>query len=68
MDPVTLALIQFAIKFGIDAAITLATTIQNGGATISDAINALEMAKTKTAATYLADDAALSAVSTIPLA
>lgn len=54
MDPATLALIQFAVKFGLDAAITLGQAIKGPGATIEDAIAALETAKTKTAAEYLA--------------
>lgn len=40
------ALLQYAIKFGIDAAIAI---IKNQGKTIDDAIAALEVAKTKTA-------------------
>ena len=58
MDPATLALIQFAIRFGLDAALIIANAIKRGGATIDDAIAALEVAKTKTAADYLAEDAA----------
>lgn len=46
------ALIQFAIKFGIDAAIAIANGIKKG-ATIDDVIFALEAAKTKTAQDYL---------------
>lgn len=45
------ALAQFAVKFGIDAAIAFAKGMQ--GATIDDAIKALEEAGTKTAQMYL---------------
>lgn len=51
------ALLNFGIKFGIDAAIAFAKMFK-GGATIDDAIAALESAKTKTAADYKAEDAA----------
>jgi len=65
MDPATIALIHFAVKFGIDAAIALAKGLQ-GGATIEQAIAALEVAKTKTAEQYLADaDAQLQAATAI---
>lgn len=49
-----IALTQFAIKFGFDAAIAWAKAFK--GATIDDAIAALETAKTKTAADYIAED------------
>lgn len=49
---VLIALIQFAIKFGIDSAIAIAPLFKTG-ATIDDAINALQVAKTKTAQDYL---------------
>ena len=45
-------IIQFAIKFGIDAAISIVKGIK-AGTTIDDAIAALEVAKTKTAQDYL---------------
>lgn len=44
--------IQFAIKFGIDATIAIMQGIKSG-ATIDDAIAALQTAKTKTAQQYL---------------
>lgn len=47
-----ISLIKFAIKFGIDSAIAIAPLFK-GGATIDDAINALQMAKTKTAQDYI---------------
>ena len=50
---------QFAIKFGVDAAIAIANGIKTG-ATIDDAIAALELAKTKTAQDYLDEDAKLN--------
>lgn len=52
MNPAIITLIEFAIKFGIDAAISLAGALKSG-ATIDDAIAALELAKTKTAQQYL---------------
>jgi len=53
-----LALIQFATKFGLDAALAILNGIK-GGRTIGDAIAALELAKLKTAEQYLqeAEDA-----------
>lgn len=48
------SLIQFAIKFGLDAALAIIPMFK-GGATIDDAIAALEVAKTKTAADYVAE-------------
>jgi hypothetical protein len=50
---------QFAIKFGVDAAIAIANGIKSG-ATIDDAIAALELAKTKSAQDYLDEDAKLN--------
>lgn len=47
-------LIRYAIKYGPEAAIAIAKLIQNG-ATIDDAIAALEKASTKTAKDYLAE-------------
>lgn len=55
-----LALIQFATKFGLDAALAIAQVVK-GGKTIDDAIAALDAAKTKTAQDYL-NDAAAAAV------
>jgi hypothetical protein len=49
-----IALSEFAIKFGLDAAIAWAESFK-GGATIDTAIAALQAAKTKTAADYLAE-------------
>ena len=54
---------QFAIKFGVDAAIAIANGIKTG-ATIDDAISALELARTKTAQDYLDEDAKLNPVPT----
>ncbi len=47
-----ITLAEFAINFGIDAAIAIAGAFKTG-ATIDDAIKALELAKTKTAQDYL---------------
>ena len=47
-----IALSEFAIKFGLDAAIAWAQSLKQG-ATIDDAIAALQAAKTKTAQQYL---------------
>ena len=49
-----IVLIQFALKFGIDAAIAIAGVFKSN-VTIDDAIAALEVAKTKSAADYLAE-------------
>lgn len=46
-----IALIQFAIKFGLDSALAIAKA--NKDASIDEAIAALEVAKTKTAQDYL---------------
>jgi hypothetical protein len=46
------AVIQYAVTFGIDAAISIVKAI-NSNATITDAISALEVAKTKTAQDYV---------------
>lgn len=51
-EEILLRLAEYAIKFGLDAAIALAKAIQ-GGATIDNAIAAFEFAKTKTATQYL---------------
>lgn len=48
------ALLNFAIKFSIDGAIAIAKALRSG-ASIDDAIAALELAKTKTAQNYLDD-------------
>ena len=48
------ALSEFAVKFGLDAAIAWAASMKPG-ATVDDAIAALQAAKTKTAADYLAE-------------
>lgn len=55
------ALIQAAVKFGIDAAIAMAAMFKST-ATIDDAIAALEAAKTKTAADYIAEAKAATVV------
>ncbi len=47
------AILNFAVKFGIDAAIAIANGLKGGSKTIDDAIAALEMAKTKTPDDYL---------------
>jgi hypothetical protein len=47
-----IAISEFAIKFGIDAAIAWMSSWKSN-ATIDDAIAALEKAKTKTAQDYL---------------
>ena len=57
---------QFAIKFGVDAAIAIANGIKTG-ATIDDAIAALELAKTKTAQDYLDEDAKLNPPAPTPV-
>jgi hypothetical protein len=44
--------LQFAIKFGLDAAISIVKGI-GAAKTVDDAITALELAKTKTAQDYL---------------
>lgn len=48
-----LKLMEFALKFGLDSAIAIATARKN--ASIDDAIAALETAKTKTAQDYLGE-------------
>jgi len=50
-----IALIQFGIRFGLDAAIAIARAFKRD-ATIEDAVAALELAKTKTAQDYLRED------------
>lgn len=59
--------LNFAVKFGIDAAIAIAGAFKTG-ATIDDAIAALQAAKTKTAAQYLAEAKAAQPVATPPAA
>lgn len=61
MSTTQLALIQFAIRFGLDAAIAIANAFKKSD-TLDDAIAALELAKSKTAADYLAADKAASTV------
>ena len=51
-EALIIALLQFAVKFGIDAAIAIGKGLKTGN-TIDDAIAALEIAKTKTAQQYL---------------
>lgn len=60
-------ILNYAIKYGIDAAIAIAALLKNNNATIDDAIMALETAKLKTAQQYL-DEAKLKAIAdgTIP--
>ena len=50
-EQVLIALIQFGLKFGIDAALALARASKNNS--IDDAIAALEKAASKTAQQYL---------------
>lgn len=59
------AIIQVALKTILDAAITLGVLL-NKTATIDDAIAALQAAKTKTAADYIAE-AKLATVAPPPL-
>ncbi len=47
-----IAVLEFATKFGMDAAIAILNGIK-GGTTVDDAIAALEAAKLKTAQQYL---------------
>lgn len=51
-EEILLRLAEYAIKFGLDAAIALAKAIQSG-ANIDTAIAAFELAKTKTAGQYI---------------
>lgn len=52
-EQLLVALLNFGVKFGIDAALAIAQGVKNKDATIDDAIAALETAKTKTAQQYL---------------
>ncbi len=61
-----IALLNFATKFGIEASIAIAKGVK-GGATIDDAIAALENAKTKSAADYVKEDAATRGVPEVPI-
>lgn len=58
------AILSFATKFGIDAAIAVIQNLNKPAATIDDAIAALQAAKTKTAQQYL--DEAKAALPTPP--
>lgn len=58
---IILLIFQYAIKYGIDAALAIATLIKNANATIDDAIAALETAKNKSAQQYL-DEARAAAI------
>jgi len=49
-----IALLNFAAKFGLDAALIIAQNIK-GGKTIDDAITALEQASRKTLSEYIAE-------------
>jgi len=49
------AILNFAARFGIDAAIAF---LQSRGATIDDAINALKAASEKSLADYITEDLA----------
>jgi hypothetical protein len=55
MTPETLALIQLIAKVGLDAALVILQAINKPAATIDDAIAALEAARAKTSADYLAE-------------
>jgi len=54
-EAILLALIQFAIRFGIPAAITF---FQNRGTTLDEAIDALAKAHAKSLEDYIAENAA----------
>ena len=56
-EALIVALISFAVKFGIPAAIEF---FQNRGTTIEEAIAALGKAHAKSLEDYIAEDAALS--------
>lgn len=60
-EEIALIITQYAIKFGLDAAIALAKAIQGGG-NIDTVIAALEVAKTKTAQQYLDEERAAQAL------
>lgn len=60
-----IALLNFAVKFGVDAAIAIIKSLKSS-ATIDDAIAALEVAKTKTAQQYLDEEKTVS-VTTAPV-
>lgn len=54
MTPETITLlVNLTLKYGPDVAIAFANLFKKPGATIDDAIAALELAKTKTAMDYL---------------
>ena len=63
MEAFYAALLNFAARFGIEAAISF---LQNRGATIDDAIAALEMAKTKSLEDYIREDAAARIMKAVP--
>lgn len=64
---IILLIFQYAIKYGIDAALAVANVIKSGGATIDEAILVLEKAKAKTAQDYLDEaKAAALAAGTLP--
>lgn len=52
-ETLMIALLQFATKFGIDAAIAIGNAFKRPGATIDDAITALQSIRDKSAADYL---------------
>ena len=54
-EALLLALVQFAIRFGIPAAVAF---FQNRGTTIDEAIAALQKAHEKSLEDYIAEDAA----------
>lgn len=52
-EALVIALLNFAVRFGIEAAISFAQRASKPDATLDDVIAALEIAKTKTAKQYL---------------
>ena len=64
-EQLLIAILNFAVKFSIDAALIVARGFRDG-ATIDQAIASLELAKTKTAQQYL-DEAAAKPVVDMPV-
>lgn len=54
-EALIIALLNFATKFGIDAALAIGNRLNQPGATLSDAIAALEDIQKKGAKDYLAE-------------
>ena len=61
---IIVAILNFATKFGIDAAVAIIQNLNKPAASLDDAIAALQAAKTKTAQQYL--DEAKAALPTLP--